>query len=307
MKSLLKILGLFCVSFLLVFDAVSQQDPLYSQYMFNMQAINPSYTGIHNRLIMSFTSRFQWGSLAGSPTTYAFTGSSSFFNNKVGLGLLFVYDEIGVNKNTEVALSYGYKIQAGTNIISFGLQTSIQNFKANYGELNLNPNSIDDPAFQGTETATKPNFGAGVTFMNEFLYVAFSAPRLVNAEFSDGATSIAQYQRHYYLAASYFKTISPFVGIKPTVLMKGVDGAPLSFDINLMTLLKDMFWVGVFTRDFNTYGAMVQFEFQDAYRIGYSFETPTGDFIDASLNTHEIMISVDLAPLSGHEVKKRFF
>jgi len=239
MKSLVRILGIYCVSTVLVFDAFSQQDPLYSQYMFNMQAINPSYTGIHNRVVLSFNSRFQWGSLDGSPTTYAFTGSSSFFSNKVGLGLLFVYDEIGVNQNTEFALSYAYKIQAGTNIISFGLQTSIQNFKADYSELNLNPGALDDPAFQGTETATKPNFGAGVTFMNEFLYVAFSAPRLVNAEFSDGATSVAQYERHYYFAASYFKTISPFLSIKPVVLMKGVDGAPLSFDINIMTQLHD--------------------------------------------------------------------
>jgi len=287
-------------------NAYSQQDPLYSQYMFNQLAINPAYTGIHNNFNVAVNSRYQWGGLDGSPKTNTLTASSSFFGNKVGGGLILIHDRLGVNKNTEFHLSYAYKIQAGNNIFSFGLQTGIVHYKFDYNQLTLR--FIDDPQFVPvSEGASKPNFGTGFVFMNQKMYLGFSIPRLLNSDFKDGVVSSTRYERHYYLTAAYILDLSTSIKFKPLVLLKAVDGAPASFDLNASVLILNKLWAGLFTRNFDTYGIMAQFELNDAYRLGYSFETPNGDFIASDLNTHEIMLSLDFALFSDHIVLKKYF
>ena len=159
--------------------AYAQQDPINSQYMSNPLAVNPSYAGIHNVTNFNLNTRFQWSSLQGSPTTYTFTGNTSIVNGKVGLGLMVLNDQIGISNNTEVQVSYAYKISDRTNTFSFGLQTGFVSYASDLEQLNLRFN--DDPLFQpGVEQATKFNVGAGITFMNDKLYLSLSVPRMLN-------------------------------------------------------------------------------------------------------------------------------
>ena len=95
--------------------------------------------------------------------------------------------------------------------------------------------------------------------------------------------------------------------MKPSILVRGVSGAPLSYDINVNFLLADKFWAGVYTRSFSSYGAMLQFDFLDAYKIGYSFEILGNNFTNQTLPTHEIILSADLALFSHQKVYRRFF
>ena len=131
-------------------------------------------------------------------------------------------------------------------------------------------------------------------------------PRLINTKVGDGFEVTAN-ERHYYLTGSYILEFKSGFRMKPSVLMRGVAGAPLAFDINFSFLILQQFWVGAFTRNFNTYGLMAQFDFMDAYRIGYSFELLGNNFVGDMLPTHEIMLSADLALFSHQSIYKRFF
>ena len=302
-----KIRAVTILSLLISTAVFAQQDPLSSQYMYNPLAFNPSYAGINNIATVTLNSRYQWSALAGSPKTTTLAANSSIINGKVGLGLMFLTDQLGVSKNTEVQLSYAYKIQSVDKVFSFGLQTGVITYKNDYSDPDLNLRVNDDPLFMpGIEKSTTFNVGAGVTYMTDDFYVSFSVPRLINTIVGDGF-EVEAYERHYYLTGTYIYEFKNGFRIKPSVLMRGVAGAPLSFDINLSVLIKQQFWVGVFTRNFNTYGLMAQFDFLDAYRIGYSFELLGNNFTGDSLPTHEIMLSADLAIFNHQSIYRRFF
>ena len=300
----LVITGLACL-FLFPNRTHAQQDALISQYMFNQLAFNPSYAGINDITNFSLNSRFQWSSFEGAPTSYFFSGSTSIIDGKVGLGASLIYDVLGSNINTQAQLSYAYKIQQADKTFSFGLQTGIVNVKVDDTSLNLKVN--DDPFFQGNiESATKVNFGAGVSLMSDSYYIGLSVPRMINSKFESGDVNLT-YQRHIYLLGAYIWQVSPNVKLKPMALLKAVNGAPLSVDLNMSALLLNKFWVGAFTRNLNTWGGMVQFEFMQAYKIGYSYEILGKSLTGNGLPTSEIMLSADLALFSHQSVFQRFF
>ncbi len=275
--------------------------------MYNPLAINPSYAGINNIATITLNSRFQWSSLTGSPTTTSLAANSSIINGKVGLGLMILNDKLGVSNNTEVQLSYAYKIQSQDKVFSFGLQTGLVTFTNDFSDPDLNLKVNDDPFFQaGVEKSTKFNVGAGVTYMTNNLYLSFSVPRLLNTKVGDGV-DVTAYERHFYITGAYLLEFKSGLKMKPSVLLRSVSGAPLSFDINLNFLISNQLWAGAFTRNFNTYGVMAQFDFLDAYRIGYSFELLGNNFVGDMLPTHEIMLSADLAIFSHQSIYKRFF
>ncbi|MCB0495215.1 MAG: type IX secretion system membrane protein PorP/SprF [Cyclobacteriaceae bacterium] len=286
-------------------NVFAQQDPLTSQFMYNQLAYNPSYAGINNITNITLNTRFQWQGFEGAPKTYMLTGTTSVIGGKVGLGAALIYDELGINKNTQGQLSYSYKIQQADKTFSFGLQTGFMTVKVDDAALNLKV--ADDPFFQGTvESATKVNFGAGASFMSDHYFIGFSVPRLINSKFETNNVSL-EYERHFYITGGYIFQVSPTIKLKPMVLIKGVKGAPLSADINVSALLLNQLWVGAFTRNFNTYGAMAQFELKNAYRIGYSFELLSEKTAGSWLPTNEIFLSADLAIFSHQSIFQRFF
>ena len=288
-------------------EVQAQQDPLYSQYHFNQLVINPAYAGIYNNTNFSFISRIQWAltGIEGTPFTNSFIGQISVVHNKVGLGLIVVQDKLGVANNYEIHLPLSYKINWGDKTFSFGLQPGMQSINYNYDDLDLR--SADDPAFQGSESAIKPNVGAGLALMSDKMFIGISVPRLINTEFTDGITSSLRYRRHFYGSFSYLFQLNSYLKLKPSILVRGVEGAPISYDVNAILLINNMIWAGAYTRNFETVGLLFQWDYKTAYRFGYNFEFPVANSLPFSYTSHEFMLSIDLSLFGEQDVFQRFF
>ncbi len=180
MKSLIGCLVLVSFSF----AGLAQQDPLYSQYAFNLLAINPAYSGMRNQADFALNSRFQWAGVEGSPTTNILTANTSLMKEKGGFGIIFSSDKIGIDRTTEAHISYGYKVQWNDLTVSFGLQTGFVNF--NYKVDNLTLRVFDDPLFSSTERrVTKLNFGAGFFVKSDKFLFGAAIPKALNNNFSE--------------------------------------------------------------------------------------------------------------------------
>lgn len=286
--------------------AFAQQDPLYNQHHFNQLLTNPAYTGIHNLVSISAISRSQWSGIDGAPFTNAFIAHTSLLRNKIGLGLMAINDQIGINSNTEFHLTYSYKIIIGPSTLSFGLQTSVINYQYRYDKLNLEV--VNDPNFLPTdENFTKPNFGAGIMLMNERYFVGFSVPRILNINLDDGIQESTRYHKHYYLAGGVLLPISNFIKFKPSTLIKMVEGASVSIDLNSTFIFGEFVSGGLILRNLNALGVIVQVELADKFRIGYSFELPTNSLIASNYGTHEFLLAMDFAPFKRQILKRRYF
>ncbi len=286
----------------------AQQDPLYSQYMQNPLLINPAYSGTYNMMSATFMTRMQWVGLAGAPTTNSLSAHTAFANNRLGGGVILVNDRFGINNNTEAHGTLAYKLRFSDDddhVLSFGMQASMVNYNYNYSDVKLK--NEEDPNFiLGNKVATEPNFGAGIFYRSEKFFAGLSAPKILNSEFADGNLSVGQYRRHFFATAGYLLDLTS-VQFKPSVLVKYVDGAPISADINASFLLKEKLWLGASLRNLNSTVFMAQFQLSDMFRLGYSLDLPLNNVIKATYGSHEIMLNMDLKLLQSHDIGLRYF
>jgi type IX secretion system PorP/SprF family membrane protein len=281
-------------------EVIAQQDPLYALYINNPLVINPGFTGINNNLMANLSYRTQWSAFDGNPTTMAASGQISLKDNKMGAGALLVSDRIGETTTTSASGMYAYKINFKDNVFSFGMQAGLINYKTDPGQLNLNPNALDDPSFAQV-SETKFNLGAGAVLKSEKYLVGLSVPRLLGNTFETTGQSVQIYQQHFYLFGSYIYFLNDRILLKPSVLFKGVKGAPISTDLNFTIDINRTYAAGLFTRNFKAFGILAQFNFMEKYKLAYLYEIPTNKSVGTQFNTHEVMIGFRTSVFDFHD------
>lgn len=310
MKKLLFIstvsLGLaLCISL----GSMAQQDPLFTQYMFNTLSINPAYAGSADMLSATAIYRKQWVNFDGAPTTQTVTLHSPLRNESISIGGTVVNDSHGPVDQLGIYADISYRIFLGQSKLAFGLKGGINLFQANL--LDLSPLEADDPAFANNITnKTMPNFGFGMMWYSERYMVGISAPKLLSNKLIDGDLPDFQdnkERQHFFLIAGYVWDINPYLKFKPTILLKGVDGAPPGVDLTANFLLYDKFWIGGMYRWEDAVGALLQYEINNKFKVGYSYDFTLSDIGDYSSGSHEIMLGFDLyKPITGDKSPRYF-
>src|SRR5687767_2332093 len=232
-------------------EVEAQVDPLYAQYLNNPMLINPAYAGLNNNLNAGVTYRKQWAGFEGSPTTYNINAHTSLLDNRMGVGIIVLKDNVGINSNTEAHATYAYRLDLDQKFLSFGLQAGFISFKGNNDE--LNPYDPNDPAFSENQNITKPSFGAGLILHSERYFVGLSVPRMLKAKVTFADLETELYSQHFYAMGAYIFYVNEHIRLKPSVLLKSVKGSPLSADVNFAVNLEEKYTAGVFTRNLNAY------------------------------------------------------
>lgn len=304
MKKYKLTLSILCIG--INWFAYGQQDPLYNQYMFNQSMINPAYTGVNDVFNVTAITRHQWVGLEGAPETYTLNVSTSLLNNKLGTGFILVSDKYGVNVNTQAQAQLAYRIDLlNGKSLSFGMQTGYFSYRYDYGDLLMEQ---DDQALNlADDNVSKVNFGAGIYYRTNQYYLGVSVPQMLNTETQDQNGTSTIYQRHFYVSAGYIFDQIIALKFKPSVLLKIVEGQPLSIDLNASVLLMETLWVGATIRNFNAAGINCQFEINDQIRLGYSFEMPLTSISNNAFGSHELMVSFDLEIFNNHAIGRRYF
>jgi type IX secretion system PorP/SprF family membrane protein len=300
-------LTLLALSLCVCLSLKAQQDPLYSQYLNNPFVLNPAYAGLTNNLNLSLSYRTQWAGFEGSPKTANLNGHISLADNKMGVGAMLISDQIGGTTINEFLGSYSYRINiTDDKVLSFGLQAGFANYQIDNSKAKqyslVNPvNPSSDPLFTGNNSETKPSFGFGAILKSEKFFVSLSVPRMLSTTIESGGTQASLYTQHYYLMGSYLFFISERIRFKPATLIKYVSGAPASMDLNASFIIHENYQAGVLTRNFNTYGIFLQALLKDSFRLGYTFEVPTGSSVGSNFLSHEITLGLRLNALSFHK------
>jgi len=282
-------------------DATAQQDPHYTQYMYNMNVINPAYAGSKENLAFGLLYRAQWVDIEGAPTTGTFSGHSPVGKN-VGLGLSAIVDEIGPVKETNVYADFSYTlnlggehrlalgVKGGATFHDVGLFTDIGS------EYVPDPN---DPAFQENVNNTYFNVGAGFFYYTQNYYLALSVPNMLKSkhlDVSDGATGyeFGSEESHYFLTGGYVFQISENTKMKPSFMVKSSFGVSPSVDGSLNFLFFEKFEIGATYRLDDSFGGMVNYAITPNLRIGYAYDHVVSDLDITTPSSHEIMLLFDV-------------
>ena len=138
-----------------------------------------------------------------------------------------------------------------------------------------------------------------------------SAPNLLTSkhiEDNDGQVGIGEEEIHYYLTGGYVFDINEDLKLKPAFMLRGVQDAPLSFDITANILLYKRLEAGIAYRLDDAVSGLVNFRVTPDLRVGYAYDYTTSELGDYTDGTHEIMVLFDIDILSrGYNKSPRFF
>jgi type IX secretion system PorP/SprF family membrane protein len=273
--------------------------------MFNGLTINPAYAGTHEALSLTAMSRWQWAGFEGAPTTQTVTAHSPINGRNVGLGLMITNDNLGVANTTNLSAIYAYRLEMGDGYLSMGLQGSITNFDGDYSSLDQ-VGSMNDGSFVDVSEFT-PNFGAGLFYYTSKYYVGISVPEILSSEIEGEGASYTQ-DRHYFVNAGAVFNLSPSVKLKPNVLLKMVDGAPLSADYNVNALFSDFIWLGVSVRPPESVVGLVQVNVNPRLSVGYAYDHILNEQLqEAAASSHEVMVNYRIPIIKDRVITPRYF
>jgi type IX secretion system PorP/SprF family membrane protein len=293
----------FLVSLLLTFVTNAQQDPIYAQYMTNPLTINPAYAGIHNQFSARIQYRTQWAGMDANPRTSNFSSNISIVQNKMGIGMMLLQDKLGDIRNLELAIPVSYKLNLENSVISFGMQAGFLNQKNDPSELTIRDGG-DEAFSQYSEMAF--NLGTGIMMKGEKFRIGLSVPRLLPATINAQGQAIELYKQHYYLTGAYNFRLKDKLWLKPSILFRGTKGSPLSADINATATYRDYYSAGLFTRNFQTYGALIQVLIKNFHLI-YVFEMPQSRDAGLRFTSHEIGIGISRGLFTYHDLVPKVF
>src|SRR6476660_3209433 len=113
----------------------AQQNPQYTQYMYNMQSVNPAFVGSDEKISFIGLYRTQWVGLEGAPKT-ANINISGPVSDRLGMGASVVNDQIGPTTTTTAAVDFSYHIPVSTEYtLYFGLKASGEFLDVDFGKL----------------------------------------------------------------------------------------------------------------------------------------------------------------------------
>lgn len=289
---------LFCILFSILFSLrlSAQQDPMFSQYMFNKVIVNPAYAGTSNMLNATLAYRQQFIGLEGAPKIQAIAIDAPLKNKPMGFGIKAIHESIMTTSLTEVSAIYAYHLILDKGKLSLGVEGGIFSQATDFS--NLRKTTQDDNAIPlGKESILVPDASFGLYYSSKKLYLGGSIKHLLQNELNFSSytgqdrTLIAKLSSHSYVLGGYRFEPKENIRIEPSLLLKYVTGAPMQMDINLNATFNKMFTIGGTYRTKNAIVFLFQYSFKERLKFGYAYDYIISGLSSYGHSSHGIMLS----------------
>ena len=290
-------------------DLQAQQDPHYTQYMYNMSVMNPAYAGSKENLSLGLLHRKQWVEIEDAPTTTTFFGHAPVGKN-VGMGLSVISDKIGPVEENNIYADFSYTLNlGGEHKLAFGLKTGLTLHKVGlYDEVYPTLPDEFDPAFSENTSNSYFNIGSGLFYYTNKYYLGFSIPNLMKSKHLDfNGREFGSEVSHYFVTGGYVFDINDNVKFKPFFMMKSAFEAPTSLDLSANFLFNEKFEIGGTYRLEDSFGAMVNYAITPNIKLGYAYDHIVSDLNVTTPSSHEIILLFDLNFPKKVSSSPRFF
>ncbi|WP_348736364.1 type IX secretion system membrane protein PorP/SprF [Tenacibaculum sp. 190524A02b] len=295
MRTISKFICMLGICF--ITNTQAQQDPQFTQYMFNTMSVNPAYAGSKGHAVITAIGRTQWVGFEGAPDTQNLSFDSPLGESGLGLGLNLVNDKIGPSHEIYFDGNLSYTVETGQEgNLAFGLRLGgrLLNIDWSKGE------TVDSEALFANNISGKflPTVGAGIYYYEPQWYIGLSVPNFLRTEHYDRnleeVQQVAIERMHFFLITGYVFDVTESIKFKPAALVKAVSGAPLSLDVSANLLFNEKFRIGLGWRWDDSISALLGFQVTDSLLIGYAYDLTTSNYNVTNSGTHEIMIRYEI-------------
>ena len=291
--------------------ALAQQDPQFTQFMYNKLIYNAGYAGTSGGVCGNLQYRQQWASFDGAPSSIVLTGDMALKTLPVGVGLNVMTDKIGPMNTLFLRAAGSYHLKVGPGKLGLGLDIGMVQKSISADWIVPEPLKTDPsiPGSYGSNGLSNPDlnkatfdlgFGAFYQIPGEF-YLGLSSTHLPAQSIKDGDLSF-KLSRHYYLMGGYTFKLNPWSKLTPQFMMRS-DISATTVDLNLTYLWSDMVWVGgTYRTGANVPAILAGFQGRAGYantigyKIGFSYDFNTNPTKSYFGPTYEILLGVCYTP-----------
>ena len=283
-----------------------QQDPLFSQYMFNDLYNNPAYSGVMGVTNLSMLYRSQWTGYTGTfdqggaPNTFLASFNSPIFKLRSGAGFYFLNDNIGPQNNIQFMGSYAYHLGVGNGKLSFGVRAGVYGQSIDFSQYRaVNPS--DPLLLNGKESQSRPDMGVGIYYKAENYFGGASLNHILNTEFDFGSDSLKNaLANNLIINGGYRYELNYDIILTPTLLVK-TDFVSYSFDISVLGTYREKFWGGLSYRQSEAIIALMGVNVlkDKSLKIGYSLDYVIQAQKAKQATSHEILMSYNMPAVTG--------
>lgn len=287
--------------------AHSQNEPQYTQYMYNIGSFNPAYVGTTETPEIAGLYRAQWLDIPGAPRTIRFGTNIPLANEKMGLGFNVISDQIGPSTQTYVDLAYSYQFNVSESAkLSFGMDAGGSFLNVDFAKGTFkNPG---EPILNG-ETINRfyPTIGAGMfLYEDDIWYLGVSVPNfLTDGIYNDDVATIVEDKIQFNFIGGYVFDFSESLKFKPAVLANLISGAPVNFNVSGNFLINDRFTLGASYRLDNAVSGLAGFQISSAMFLGYSYDYNTNPLGEFNSGSHEVILKFYLGKGRGGDGSRR--
>lgn len=293
-------------TFAIVVSAVSvqaQQDPQFTQYMFNSMYLTPAFAGVEGVTQLTAVHRSQWLGYqssfndGGAPTTQMISFNSPIYKLKSGFGVYAVNDKLGPQNNIEAQAMYAYHLGLKDSKLSFGVKVGFYSQAINYDQYRAT--HPDDPLLsgkEGKESQIRPDVGVGLFYRAEKFYLGAGVNHLTRAQFDFGVNLARNaLENHLNFTGGYYYEVNFDLTLTPTILVK-TDFKEYSFDLGVIATLKDKMWAGLSFRQSEAANVLLGYSFMKdkALKLGYAIDIVVKDQEAKENFSHELLLSYQL-------------
>ncbi len=272
----------------------AQQDPQYTQYMYNTMAINPGYAASKDYISFVALARTQWVGFSGAPETQTLSFQTPISTDGLGLGINMINDILGPSKETTLEGNIAYRIRTSENgNLSFGLRIGGRLFNVDWSKGRFQqPDAVFN---ENINNRFLPTLGAGLYYYESNWYGGIAIPNFLKTDhYNDLAESVAEEKLHYFIIGGYVFDLTSTIKLKPAVLSKIVSGAPVSVDLSANFLWMERFTLGIAYRWEDAISALAGLQVNDRFFVGYAYDLTTSNFQNYNSGTHEVLLRYNI-------------
>jgi len=302
-----------CVILVVIFCLVSyygasgQQQQMYTQFMYNKLSLNPAFAGNEKYATLALLYRDQWSGFPGAPEGQLLSVNLPRIGNRIGLGLNFERQTIGISEKITYEGIYAYKFSMGEGTLSMGMNVSGRYFRQDFTDERIYSvqDRLLDPSIPNTvQTNSFFNAGFGVYFNTNTFYLGMSLPRMIRSDIDfDNNQSFSTESRHLLLMTGGTFILDQDLRLTPQMLFKVAEHSPWSLDLNLSATIYDKYTTGLTYRTGGASGdlgesldVIIGMQLSDRMMIGFAYDITLAQIRTVSNGSAEIIMNYNFIP-----------
>ena len=280
----------------------SQQQALFTQYMFNDLIFNPAIAGVKNYVPINLNTRRQWMGVKEAPVTQTLS-AHGYMGFNMGLGGTIFNQVTGPTRRTGATLSSAYHLKVKKNkydknskTISFGMAFTLSQYSADKEKLKTR--IPDDPTVDlAYNYQLIPDLSAGIYYHNaNKYYVGISALNLIQSPvdlLNSDTNNINKVVRNYYVMGGGNIDMSNDISLQPSLLYQMIESKPFQFDATVLASYKRAFFIGISYRHLDAVAGIVGYK-NNFFKFGYSYDYTTSELSGFNNGSHEVNLTLYL-------------